>query len=838
MLIAGAGCGDDGPGDQNQNGQANQNNQTLALCGNDLIEGAEECDDGPGNSDVAPDACRTDCRLPSCGDGVKDASELCDDGPRNSDVVPDACRVACVPATCGDLVVDDDRGERCDDGNLDEGDGCSPECLPEYCGNGVVDPGEECDDGDFEPGDGCGPTCLREECGNGFVDVGRGEGCDDGNLASHDGCSSACRAETPTWLRLPGIRGRRHHAMAYDVDRDVIVLQGGTTGDDSFDETWEYDGVRWRQVTTAHSPGKRTRHGMVYDASRGVMVLYGGQCSANLSGPCSDTWEYDGVDWTEVVTATSPGGRHSFGMAYDGGRGVTVIFAGFRRVMPPSTDAQTWEYDGLDWVQRAPATAPPARERLVMAYDADRARVVMFGGLCSSDDACPATTWRWSGTSWTSTTPSTSPPTRWDSGMTYDPVRQRIVMYGGGTGAPEDSLYLDDTWEWNGSAWSAVAGAAQPGARAGQGMAHHAGLGQTVLVDGAPELAGDTWGLAEGVWVPRQPVARTAPALAHDRVRGVTVLFGGRDPELGAELDDTWELDGVNWIRRSPVASPVARQQHQLVFDPSGARTILFGGQGDLVDRLQDTWAWDGQAWTELAPAVSPPGRRGAAMALEEGTGRIVLFGGDGDSADLDDTWELDGDTWTQVGTAQAPSPRNRAALAFDPARGQLVLFGGYDDAGARNDLWAYDGVNWTEVTPAGASPSPRSGAQLAYHEAGNLLLLFGGCASILECFEDTWMLLPGGWVEVTPPAGPSARAQAGIAYDARWRGLVVFSGSGRFADGVHPDTWVFRLTSSLPDEACANGADDDGDGLSDCADPDCDGKPCATGVCAGGVCQ
>ncbi|MEW5743452.1 MAG: MopE-related protein [Myxococcota bacterium] len=40
------------------------------------------------------------------------------------------------------------------------------------------------------------------------------------------------------------------------------------------------------------------------------------------------------------------------------------------------------------------------------------------------------------------------------------------------------------------------------------------------------------------------------------------------------------------------------------------------------------------------------------------------------------------------------------------------------------------------------------------------------------------------------------------------------------------------------PESECANGADDDGDGLVDCADLDCDGRTCFSGtMCAGRVC-
>ncbi len=45
---------------------------------------------------------------------------------------------------------------------------------------------------------------------------------------------------------------------------------------------------------------------------------------------------------------------------------------------------------------------------------------------------------------------------------------------------------------------------------------------------------------------------------------------------------------------------------------------------------------------------------------------------------------------------------------------------------------------------------------------------------------------------------------------------------------------------AGMPTEACDNGADDDGDDLRDCADPDCDGRGCQPGglTCSSGVCS
>lgn len=83
--------------------------------------------------------------------------------------------------------------ERCDDGNLVDGDGCDSNCTPTACGNGIATAGEVCDDGDLDDGDGCDSNCTPTSCGNDIVTTG--EACDDGNLTAGDGCSAGCSVE-------------------------------------------------------------------------------------------------------------------------------------------------------------------------------------------------------------------------------------------------------------------------------------------------------------------------------------------------------------------------------------------------------------------------------------------------------------------------------------------------------------------------------------------------------------------------------------------------------------------------------------------------------------------
>ncbi len=156
-----------------------------------------------------------------CGDGLLDSSagEQCDDGNRR---FGDGCSPDCRPEICGNGLVDvgeqcdhgqetllcnadctlsicgDDNinrmaGEACDDGNHASGDGCSADCGHEICGNGVADLGEACDEGEETPG--CNSDCTLALCGDGYANDRAGEACDDGNEESGDGCSAECLRE-------------------------------------------------------------------------------------------------------------------------------------------------------------------------------------------------------------------------------------------------------------------------------------------------------------------------------------------------------------------------------------------------------------------------------------------------------------------------------------------------------------------------------------------------------------------------------------------------------------------------------------------------------------------
>jgi hypothetical protein len=253
---------------------------------------------------------------------------------------------------------------------------------------------------------------------------------------------------------VPALPAARQDAvMVYDEARGQSIMFGGRAdGGILVNETWAWDGTRWEHRTPAApavSPGARNDHAMTYDSRRERVVLFGG----NAPSYANDTWEWDGTSWLQrQVTTATPGTNQPptlvrSAVAYDTARGRVVLFGGLN--LNTGRSNATWEWDGTTWTNVTPVTgSPPARDAHAMAYDADRGRVVMFGGSVGNSSYNPET-WEWDGTTWTDRTTLVSPPQRRKHTLTYDPSRRRVVLVGGEAGPA-----LEDTWEWDGTAWT------------------------------------------------------------------------------------------------------------------------------------------------------------------------------------------------------------------------------------------------------------------------------------------------------------------------------------------------------------------------------------------------
>jgi cysteine-rich repeat protein len=153
------------------------------------------------------------CGAPFCGDGIVDEDEACDDGNLGGG---DGCESDCTP-TCAQHA-DCDDGESCNGaescdllsgcvpgGNLADGTACDTgsecrggSCVSADCGDGTVNPTqhEECDDGNLEDGDGCDADCTftcveSADCSDGDVCNGE-ESCDANTHTCNPGEALGC----------------------------------------------------------------------------------------------------------------------------------------------------------------------------------------------------------------------------------------------------------------------------------------------------------------------------------------------------------------------------------------------------------------------------------------------------------------------------------------------------------------------------------------------------------------------------------------------------------------------------------------------------------------------
>ncbi len=293
------------------------------------------------------------------------------------------------------------------------------------------------------------------------------------------------------------------------------------------------------------------------------------------------------------------------------------------------------------WQQRTSGTpGPSARYGAALGFHAQLNKVVLFGGTSSNPATPPAETWTWDGANWVQLSLTTQPSSRSLAAMVYDPMRQRLVLFGGMTVGSFNRL--NDTWEFDGSTWTRIVTAASPPIRASPGMAYDAQRQRVVLFGGTTSV--DTWEYDGTSWTqrapPLSPVARAAPAMAFDVTNGVSVLFSGFDPSpTMAALNDTWAWDGTSWRRQTTPVAPPARTGHALVAQQDGL--LLFGGSTSTAVYAADTWLWNGLGWNARVPGTAPTARYLHGMAFDSVRGRVVMFGGYGTGATvLSDTWE------------------------------------------------------------------------------------------------------------------------------------------------------------------------------------------------------
>lgn len=437
--------------------------------------------------------------------------------------------------------------------------------------------------------------------------------------------------DSPLWSEivpqgiLPSPRGC--HASVYDEIGDRMVVSGGTVT-----ETWSlgFEGEpQWTRLNLSSQPPSRSLAAAVYDPVNRRMVLFG--------GGGSDTWALSlgqAPAWSELLRENkAPFLRSGHSSVYDSRRDRMIVFGG---AGGGAFLNETWSLTlggAPTWSPvEASGTLPQERKGHVAIYDSLRDRVLVFGG---SPDGSSYLNDLWElslagGPMWTNLAPLGAPPNgRFDASAIYDPVRDRMIMFGG-YNPDYANPWLKETWQ--------------------------------LSLSGTP-----TWSRLNPAGTP--PAGRRRHVAVYDATSDEMIVFGG---ETSYEVvgGDVWSLSlsgGASWESVSTAgASPEVREGAAAIYDRARDRMVIFGGMKYPSTFFGDVWALPSAghaAWSELLPsAAGPVGRSGATAVYDPRGDEMLIFGG------LDDTWALvwgDGTTEVSVSLVSAEASINGVRLVW-----------------------------------------------------------------------------------------------------------------------------------------------------------------------------
>jgi hypothetical protein len=317
-----------------------------------------------------------------------------------------------------------------------------------------------------------------------------------------------------------------------------------------------------------------------------------------------------------------------------------------------------------DWLLLNDGESGPAeRWGHAAIYDPLARRMVIYGGIGCIDSQCSVyfgDTWALDLTSfaWDTLDVGTGPSERQDHRAIYDPVRHRMVVFGGRKGAS----VFNDTWAF--------------------------------------DLAADTWSqLDDGA---AGPSPRYGHAMAYDDATDRLIVYGGSN---GAALNDIWafHLETNTWERLRSGAfgeldpQPEARVFLGAVADATRRELIVYGGYTYTVSAPRDdVWALDlaTATWTRLPDG--PCTCFGQAGMYDAANDRVIFYGGSMGNAHSKEmvalnlghaaSWELIDDGSSGIG----PGVRYYETVIHDPARNSLVIFAGHQGSQLAQDAWTY----------------------------------------------------------------------------------------------------------------------------------------------------
>jgi len=327
---------------------------------------------------------------------------------------------------------------------------------------------------------------------------------------------------------------------------------------------------QWQRLILAANPGGMVHAAEAYDVANNRMLAFGGILEGVLDGRL---WQLDLASpvaaWSEVqpATASRPGPRRGARFVYDpnGGNPRLLMFGGWKGSLATSICDELWELSltpGLEsWNQLFLGGGPPALADASVVYHPASNAAFFHGGQLASGGYVNST-WRLTlgaSPAWALLSPAGAPPARFAHSAVFDPIGDRMIIFGGYRGSTAGSAEI---YQYN------------------FGLNSWAPLSVGVLA----------------------PTARYYHSAVFDPTPGQErmIILGGYSSHA---LSDSWQLDlragfpTTFSVLPGTVAQPQPRWGHCAVFDTASMRIVVAGGyvDGEMVatqalGRTVETW--------------------------------------------------------------------------------------------------------------------------------------------------------------------------------------------------------------------------------------------------------
>jgi len=482
--------------------------------------------------------------------------------------------------------------------------------------------------------------------------------------------------------------------------------------------------------------------------------------------------------WSTITSPTpAPPASHTTAI-YDSLGERFILFGG--GTVWSVTRAGEWS----QWSTGAPAAT--GRTEHASTFDPLRRRVIVFGGLSTGTELSDVWMLSLAGSpQWTQlVTTGTPPPPRRDASLVYDPFLDRLIVFGGYTSDGVNFARFNDVWELplTGEArWNQLATTATP------------------------------------------PDPRNGAGAIFDETRKELVVFGG-DQAPGSYNEPSSELwtltlgSGAHVWSLSSATGTGVRLGHQVVYDKARDRMLVFGGITQSIsgpfsyDFSNDTWAYslETKTWSLVVPTGKLPERRWHhAAALATDPDELWVMCGEVDVDAVIDLQRLSlapTPAWTEIDDVGLTPGVGAHLAVWDASHDRMIIVTGI------SKVWALSSApspSWTRLATLGTAPAVIASAAI-YDPVRQRMVMFGGVLLDGSGTQTNavWSLSLSGtptWSQLSPTGTPpSGRYQHLVVYDAPRDRMLVYGGFT--ASGSDDQVWSLSLGSLSWSQVVATG--------------------------------